>query len=144
MILAGSPDKVRVFSLDGSEVIGLRRPGGAVVAWSPDGGLIATGLVDGSARISRLDLTGETIVLRGHRGPVYGVAFHPDGRRLATASLDRTVRLSLIDWGELVHALRAATTACLTVDQRVTHLDESHDKARAAWQACERRFGRAP
>ena len=143
MILTGA-DKVRLFSLDGRELVDLRRPGGPFVAWSLDGERIATGLGDGSARISRLDLSGETIVLRGHQGPVTGVAFTPDGRHLATGSADTTARLWLIDWGDLVRALRAATTACLTVDQRMTHLDESPDKARSAWEACERRFGRMP
>jgi len=145
MILAGSwsTNQVMLFSLDGRELIDLRRPGGGVVAWSPDGELIASGLKDGSARISRLDQSGETVVLRGHQALVSAVAFTPDGRRLATASSDATARLRLIDWGELVHALRAATTACLTPDQRVTYLDESRRKARAAWESCERRFGRA-
>jgi WD40 repeat protein len=145
MILTGSwSNQVALFSLDGRELMNLRRPGGGVVAWSPDGELIASGLNDGSARISRLDQSGETVVLRGHQAQVSGVAFTPDGRRLATASSDGTARLRLIDWGELVHALRAATTACLTLDQRVTYLDESPNKARAAWESCERRFGRAP
>jgi WD40 repeat protein len=144
MILTGSSDGVQVFALDGHELVGLRRPGGEAVAWSPDGERIATGLEDGSARISRLDLGGETIVLRGCLGPVTGVAFTPDGHHLATSSMDMNVRLWLIDWAELVHALRAATTACLTVDQRVTHLDESPAKARAAWAACERGHGREP
>ena len=118
-----------------------RRDGG--FGWTCE--LVATGLNDGSARISRLDLSDETIVLRGNRGPMDAVAFTPDGHRLATArARGTTARLWLIDWGEFTHALRAATTACLTVDQRVTYLDESPGKARAARAACERRFGRTP
>jgi WD40 repeat protein len=145
MILAGSlSSQVTLYSLDGRELIELRRPGGGVVAWSPDGELIASGLKDGSARISRLDQSGETVVLRGHQALVSAVDFTPDGRRLATASSDATARLRLIDWGELVHALRAATTACLTLDQRVTYLDESPREARAAWESCERHYGRVP
>ncbi len=81
---------------------------------------------------------------RATPGPVLGVAFTPDGRRVATVSTDDTARLWLLDWGDLVRALRAATHACLTVDQRTTHLHESPDKARAAWEAYERRFGRKP
>ncbi len=88
MILTGSwSNQVALFSLDGRELINLRRPGGPAVAWSPDGELIASGLNDGSVRISRLDQRGETVVLRGHQAQVSGIAFTPDGRRLATASV---------------------------------------------------------
>jgi WD40 repeat protein len=145
MILTGSwSNQVALFSLDGRELKDLRRPGGGAVAWSPDGELIASALKDGSVRISRLDQSGETVVLRGHQALVSSVAFTPDGRRLATASSDATARLRLIDWGELVRVLRGTTTACLTADQRVNYLDESPEEARAAWESCERRFGRAP
>ena len=143
MILAAGGDELRLFSLDGRELVGLRRPGGDfVVAWNPDGQRIATGLGDGSVQISRTDLAGDTLVLRGHDGPVVRVVFTPDGRQLATASSDATARLWLTDWRDLVDALRAATTACLTVDQRLTYLHESRDDAFSAWKACEKRFGR--
>jgi WD40 repeat protein len=91
---------------------------------------------------TRLDGRGEPVVLVGHETGVSALAFHPDGR-LATAA-DRTVRLWRMDWQSLVSSLRAATTACLTPEQRVRHLGEASDRARAASDACERRHGRAP
>jgi WD40 repeat protein len=35
----------------------------------------------------------ELLTLRGHSGPVYGVAYSPDGKRLATASSDHTAKV---------------------------------------------------
>ena len=35
----------------------------------------------------------ETLTLRGHIEPVYGLAFSPDGRRIATAGADWTVKV---------------------------------------------------
>jgi WD40 repeat protein len=63
------------------------------VAFSPDGSLIATGAIDGTARV--WDLAGEQLsaTLEGHEGPVDDVAFSPDGRRVVTASSDGTARV---------------------------------------------------
>ena len=62
------------------------------VAFSPDGRLLATASIEGTARLWD-PATGEhRRTLTGHRGTVYGVAFSPDGRLLATASDDKTAR----------------------------------------------------
>jgi WD40 repeat protein len=135
-------DRLQFWSLDGREHVALARAGGGPVAWSPDGERVAVGHRDGSVRITRVDGADDPIVIRAHQGVVTGVAFLPDGR-LATSG-DSTVRLWLLDWRELVASLRAATTACLTPDQRVASLRQSPESARAAWESCERRYGRAP
>jgi WD40 repeat protein len=81
-------------------------------------------------------------VLRGHENAVTGVTFLPDGRLASSGG--RTVRLWQLEWRQLVRSLRASTTACLTAAQRIAHLDEAPPRARAGWEACERRHGRTP
>jgi WD40 repeat protein/energy-coupling factor transporter ATP-binding protein EcfA2 len=76
--------------------------GGAVngVAFSPDGGWLASSGRDGAVRVwARADwaLQGPPVtVLRGHQGPAWSVAFSPDGQQLASAGEDGTVRVR--DW----------------------------------------------
>jgi WD40 repeat protein len=141
MIMTG--DKLQFWALDGHERAALARPGGGWnIAWSPDGERIAVDLRDGSVRITRVDGSDEPIVLRGHGDAVTGVAFLPDGR-LATSG-GNTVKLWSLDWRDLVASLRAATTACLQPAERIKYLDEPEATARAAWEACERRYGRTP
>jgi WD40 repeat protein len=61
------------------------------VAFSPDGALLAYG--SGSVAKIADAVTGRPLrVLRGHQGPVTGIAFSPDGTSIATASGDRTAR----------------------------------------------------
>ena len=46
------------------------------------------------------------LTLRGHKGPVFGVAFSPDGKRLATASSDHTAKIWDADNGQELLTLR--------------------------------------
>jgi WD40 repeat protein len=62
------------------------------VAFSPDGGLLASGYNDGNIRIWNR-LNGQCTVLQGHASIVRSVSFSPDGKFLASGSDDRTIRL---------------------------------------------------
>src|SRR5262249_27218943 len=64
------------FSGHGGPVLGL--------AFSPDGGLLATASADSTLRTWDLVTGQEQATYRGHEGRVAALAFHPDGHALAT------------------------------------------------------------
>lgn len=113
-------------------------------AWSPDQRRLALASSDGSVRVVSLDGSGEPLLLRGHQGAVSEATFSPDGRELATALADGTVRVSSIEWPLLRSRLAAATSACLTIAQRLHLLGEPEEEARTRYAACERHHGREP
>jgi WD40 repeat protein len=64
-----------------------------VVAFSPDGRLLALGLEDRTIRICDGQTGEERACLRGHEAAVETLAFAPDSQFLASGADDRTVRL---------------------------------------------------
>jgi WD40 repeat protein len=63
------------------------------VAFSPDEGLLAAGMADGSLRIWTLEGSSPAVLFSGHREDVSGLSFSSDGTRLVTGSMDWTVRV---------------------------------------------------
>ena len=78
---------------------------GIVVAFRPDGKVLASGCLDGAIRLAeiRADLfQNKTFGLFPKGGPILKVAFTPEGRYLATANPDGTVYiLKLAELGEV-------------------------------------------
>jgi WD40 repeat protein len=147
IVTASDDHTVLVWNVDvqGAPIV-LEGHRGAVnsAAWSPDGKRIATASDDTTARVWNADGRGDPIVLNGHVGSVNSAAWGPDGRRIVTASGDYTVCIWLLDIPLLQHALRAATTDCLTPSLRQTYLLDPPTEARAAYEACERSQHRTP
>ena len=74
------------------------------MAFSPDGGRLATASDDHTARLWDVERGTEVAVLH-HEAPVNALAFNPDGERLATASDDHTARLWDASRGETLIVL---------------------------------------
>jgi hypothetical protein len=82
-------------------------PGVTGMAVSPDGKLLATAGVDGTARLWDPAGGKELRVLKGHEGRVTAVAFARGGAVLVTGAADGIVRLWDASTGELLKQLRA-------------------------------------
>ncbi|WP_449419255.1 WD40 domain-containing protein [Phormidium nigroviride] len=76
------------------------------VAFSPDGGKIATGHADGEVRLWQVEDGKLLFRSLGHTGAVWSLSFSPDGETLASGSFDWTIRLWALPNGELRQTLQ--------------------------------------
>jgi WD40 repeat protein len=87
--LSRSEGQTRMLAGDEAAVI---RPGGEVIAVSPDSKYLATASWDQTARVWEM-ATGKEIARMAHRETVTDVAFSPDGQYLVSADMDDTAKL---------------------------------------------------
>jgi WD40 repeat protein len=64
-----------------------------ILAFSPDGKLLASGSVDATVKLWNLAIRQEVATLRGHRDGIFALSFTPDGHTLISGSRDKTIRL---------------------------------------------------
>ncbi|MBK6997430.1 MAG: hypothetical protein IPH31_21915 [Lewinellaceae bacterium] len=76
------------------------------VAFFPDGKRLATGSMDGTARIWDVKSGKSTITLEGHVAPVRSIEISPDGKTVATGSWDSMAKIWDVESGKNTHARR--------------------------------------
>jgi len=108
MLVTGcGDDPVRLWDSESGKELGqLKEPWVYAIAFSHDGGILATG---GGFKAARLwnPTTGQPIgaPLKGHQGTIKALAFSADGSLLATAGQDKTLRLWAVPGGQLLSTL---------------------------------------
>jgi hypothetical protein len=108
--------------------------------FSPDGTLLATTSLDGTARLWQVADGAAQRILIGHTGGVWDCAFSPDGALLATAGNDRTVRLWQVATGAEVGMLMGHTdwvTSCAFSPDGTLLASTSADATTRLWQVVD-------
>ncbi|MBX3081390.1 MAG: WD40 repeat domain-containing protein [Anaerolineae bacterium] len=104
LLAISTSSNVWLYDLSSNNLDALYDVGGAGIAFSPDGLLLAVGGTspDNVIRLVDAKTRGEVRTMTGHSDSVTGVAFSPDGKKLASSGreADNTVRLWNVDTGE--------------------------------------------
>jgi hypothetical protein len=107
------------------------------VAFSPDHMSVVVWGDYLDAVVSRIDGTGEPVLLPAGRAPVVAARFTDDGRFVLLTSSDGEVRRIAVGFDEGVQGIAARVPYCLGVVQRVQYLGESDAVAREKFRECE-------
>jgi WD40 repeat protein len=106
------------------------------VAWSPDGGLLASGAEDGIVRLHAASDLGTLAALAGHSGAVTSVAVSPDGALLASSGRDRTLRLWNVGRRAIIRILeghRGVLSRVVFSPDSTMVASSSYDKTARVW-----------
>lgn len=114
----GERGEVRLFDWHAKAWLGMQALGGDLVtcvAFSPDGRQLAAASMEKIVRVFNVGdkepRLGESLLLKGHSGPVTAVAFSPDGKIIVTTSLDRSLKVWSATDGALLRSLSQNTDA---------------------------------
>jgi WD40 repeat protein len=140
-LAAGSDGAVRVWDWENGQLLHTFRGHdhhSISVAFSPDGGRLATGSWRDGPRLWDPASGGPALrTFPGHLHPISALAFSPDGGRLASSSMDRRVKVWDTTTGELLHTLpHTGTALCVAYspdDRRLASAGE--DKTVRVWDA---------
>src|SRR3989440_8904500 len=86
------------------------------VAWSPDGGTLASGSFDHTIWLWDGKAGSARAALLGHSAVVNDLAFTPDSRSLLSGSGDGTLRLWDVERGESLRVIQGYTASLLDLD----------------------------
>jgi predicted NACHT family NTPase len=96
---------VKLWDLSTGTVLRTLEDGGSVIAFSPDGKILASGSLDNTVKLWEVPTGTELRTLKGHSLAVNSVAFSPDGKTLASGSLDHTIKLWDVSTGAELRTL---------------------------------------
>ncbi|MFO0991613.1 MAG: WD40 repeat domain-containing protein [Hyphomicrobiales bacterium] len=140
-VLTVKGDEAQLSTIDGAKyqtLSGNRSPVSAAV-FSPEGQFVATGTLDGIARICSIKDGSPVAILEGHTKALLDVAFSHDGKSLVTASRDGTARLWNMADGTAETVLRGHSgginSVAFSPNDRFIVTASSQDRTVRLWEA---------